>query len=237
MNSPENDTSNLPENKTPENSPENPPANPAPAINAEPINPVAVEIQPEQLLSPAPAPSENATEKKKRGRPPGSKTKKPENPPQIISQIPGEPGTAPAPEGTEALPGAENGLEASPEAPEAVPVDYRAQATMAVALTTGILSKVIGPEWEPENEKEMESVVIPLEAYFRTKQMPDLPPGWIVAIAIAGYSAKRLSAPATQSFVSRTKDRAKMVFLWLKNRLSKKKKFTPQIVSGGAGAN
>lgn len=206
------------ENQT-ENQAENNPLaenhSPAP-INSEPINSAPVEIAPAELLS---------AEKPRRGRPPGSKSKKksePENAP-IISQIPGEPSGALPPEGESPAFTAEN-------APAPAPVDYKAMAGFIVTMGTGTAAKLIGPEWEPDSEQEKEFLVTAVESYLQVKQSPDIPPGMMLAIVLAGYSAKRLSAPATQSFLQRTKLRLQQTALWIKSKMGRKKNFTPQIV-------
>jgi hypothetical protein len=85
--------------------------------------------------------------------------------------------------------------------------NFRGMAEMTFGLATGMLSNIFGPEWQPANPDEKEGVVKPLEEYFRVKQMPDLPPGWLVVIACMAYSAPRLHHPNTRAKIKNTVNR------------------------------
>jgi hypothetical protein len=92
---------------------------------------------------------------------------------------------------------------------------------MVFGLTTGVLATTLGPEWLPrdmngEKGGERQTVTVPLEIYFRSKEMPDLPPGVVLLLALAMYGAPRLRAPDTSS-------KLKRVFLWVRSRFKKSK--------------
>ena len=82
--------------------------------------------------------------------------------------------------------------------------NFRGMAEMTFGLATGMLTTIFGPEWQPANPEEKEGVVKPLEDYFRVKQIPDLPPGWVLVIAVLAYSAPRLHHPNTRNKIVAT---------------------------------
>lgn len=96
--------------------------------------------------------------------------------------------------------------------------DYRKNAELTFDTATSLLAGFIGPEWGPGDLKmgdkvirtaadERESVVAPLAKLYEIKQMPDIPPGWALAIAVVAYAAPRFRVPNT---------REKTFGLWLK---------------------
>lgn len=122
----------------------------------------------------------------------------------------------------ETLPGAAAG---QPAQPGAVPVassgpksvDYKALSEMAFGLTTGVACNFFGPEWAPRDEKEKDSVTVPLATWMASKNLPDLPIGAILLLSIAMYSAPRFRAPTTR-------EKAKGIWTWVKGKFSRKKK-------------
>jgi hypothetical protein len=77
--------------------------------------------------------------------------------------------------------------------------DHTAIAEMAFGLSTGILSQVLGPEWQPRNEQERQLIVVPLAAWMKSKDVRDIPPGLMLCLAIGAYSAGRINQPSTAS--------------------------------------
>lgn len=108
--------------------------------------------------------------------------------------------------------------------PEEKPaVNHRQLAEITFDLSTNTLAAFVGPEWRPENPQEREAMLIPLEMYLKSKQMDDIPPGAVLAFALASYSASRLRAPATRS-------KLQLAWAWVKFKLGGKKQFTPKVV-------
>jgi hypothetical protein len=95
-------------------------------------------------------------------------------------------------------------------------VNYHAMSEMLFDMSTGLLSKTFGPEWQPSNEEERGHVISAIELYARTKQLPDLPPGYMLCFVIGMYSLPRLAAPTTKSKLF-------MAWLWLKSKVFRKK--------------
>lgn len=160
-----------------------------------------------QLLTPPTAAASWPVEqqpKRKPGRPFGSKNSaaKQEQPQSIINV----PTVAPS--------DPNNSTAADPNSAQAPAVNYRQAAEMAFDISTGAAAGLIGPEWACNGKAEREMVVVPLEVYLKQKDIVDLPPGWILAIAILSYSSSRLKAPATQSKI-------KTGYQWIKSKLSK----------------
>ena len=65
-------------------------------------------------------------------------------------------------------------------------------------------------EWLPENDSEHVALKTSLATYLRHKQSDDLPPGPAMALALATYSAKRLTKP-------RTMTRLRLFIYWAKS--------------------
>src|SRR5580692_930237 len=111
--------------------------------------------------------------------------------------------------------GEEETARPAPQASAAV--DYKALAESCFAIVTGVACNVIGPEWRPKSEEEKNSVVVPLEIYLRAKNVPDLPPGVILALACASYAGSRLREPNTIT-------RVKGFWGWVKSKLWRKRR-------------
>jgi hypothetical protein len=91
-------------------------------------------------------------------------------------------------------------------------VDYKAVATMLFDMTTNSLSTALGPEWMPNTNgtpDEKTVMVSAIEGYMRAKEMPDIPPGMMLTIALVAYSAPRLRAPQTS-------DKLRKAWLWFR---------------------
>jgi hypothetical protein len=93
-------------------------------------------------------------------------------------------------------------------------VDYPAVAGMTFDMLTNILASIFGPEWRPENAEERTMVTMSLAAYMKSKNMPDIPPGLMLVLVCAIYSAKRFQAPPTKAKI-------KLIFGWLKLKLGR----------------
>lgn len=98
--------------------------------------------------------------------------------------------------------------------------DYSFLAGMMFDTGAGVLTMTFGPEWQPRSPDEKNAVCVPLAAYLKTKNVVDLPPGVLLAIAILAYSAPRITAPTT-------KEKIKGFWLWIKSKIHKKKISNP----------
>ena len=111
-------------------------------------------------------------------------------------------------------------LTAEPAAP-APPIEpqtpkFEAMANMTFDMSTGILARIFGPEWLSSDPDERASVVLAIQKYYASVNLPDIPPGYMLCFVIAAYSAPRLGAQPT-----RTKLQA--AWLWLKMKFTRKK--------------
>lgn len=68
---------------------------------------------------------------------------------------------------------------------------YRANAKMAVSVTTGGLETAI-PGWTPCEDSERAFLENATYEYFKAKQIPDLPPGWVLCFALTMYALPRI---------------------------------------------
>jgi len=75
-------------------------------------------------------------------------------------------------------------------------VDYRGTAVLTVHSVTGLAETVFGPEWHP-TENEDTALCDATEAYFRAKNIPDIPPGWMLLFVTLGYVTPRLNSENT----------------------------------------
>lgn len=120
--------------------------------------------------------------------------------------------------------------------PTASPVNYQLMAETVFAMSTGLATMMIGPEWQPRQLKgpngevieEKAAVVEALRSYFESKQFQDLPPGYMLCFVVASYAAPRFAHENTRS-------KFKLTWLWCKTKIggwfNRKKKFIPQIVN------
>ncbi len=102
-----------------------------------------------------------------------------------------------------------------------IPDRYHETAEMMFDIPIMALSKGFGPEWMPQPGQqgmkgERDNMVDAIEKYLRTKEIPDIPPGVMLCLMVALYSAPRLKAPSTSN-------KLKMGWYWLKNKFSRKK--------------
>ncbi len=96
-------------------------------------------------------------------------------------------------------------------------VDYALMSGALFDMSTGALSTMFGPEWQPKSAQEREHVIMPLMHYLKSKQVQDIPPGMMLTIIICAYAAPRLREPSTASKLS-------AMWVWLKSKIIRKKK-------------
>lgn len=160
--------------------------------------PAGSEKAPEQPIVSPPPVEQNMGDnieppKKGRGRPKGSKNKEPS-----FSDVTGE----------------------AREIPKQI--DYKGMALVCFKLSTNTMAQIFGPEWLPMQPQpgmpgEEEMVVGALATYLEKKQMPDIPPGVMLALICSMYCAPRFRAPSTR-------DKISGVWQWVKRKFRKKEK-------------
>ncbi len=135
-------------------------------------------------------------------------------------------GAIPAPDFSD-IPGA-----APQPSPIAVIPDARFEgmANMTFDMTTGLLTRIFGPEWQPTPDQdnpqvshERMTVVMAIKKYYESVNLPDIPPGYMLCFVALAYAAPRMSAQPT-------KTKMQMVWLWLKGKFQKRKPGIPTIV-------
>lgn len=94
--------------------------------------------------------------------------------------------------------------------------NYQQMAEMSFNMTTGLLSQVFGPEWQPRNDEEKGLVVKATADYFKSVQLPDIPPGYVLCFVCLAYAAPRLNQQPT-------KTKLQQGWLWFKSKFSRKK--------------
>jgi hypothetical protein len=114
---------------------------------------------------------------------------------------------------------------APPPAPEMPPADkYELAAELycrtGYSLADGIFAG--NGEWLPESEAEHLAIKQSVAAYLRHKQSEDLPPGWALALALAGYGAGRIAKPNTQKRIAALTG-------WIASKLARKQPEPTQI--------
>lgn len=140
-----------------------------PEASPQPSQPVVsdppISITPEELLK--------DTERRGRGRPPGSKNKK-------TIEGDGSPSVLPPPE------------------PIPVPtVNYQLLSEMVFDTGAATLTMTFGQEWQPRTPDERGNVCGALAKYLEAKQVQDIPPGMLLTIVLVAYSMPRLKEPTT----------------------------------------
>jgi len=158
--------------------------------------PGAVTTDPGQAAEPVPATPE--PKKRSRGRPPGSRNRKP----------------------GDLLPGGQvdfSDIATIAEiTPEAAATDYQALAEMSFDMSVSSLAIVFSDDWKPKDDNERNAVITALKRYFEHKQVKDIPPGALLAIVLCAYAAPRVNQPTTR-------DKLKMGWTWLKTKIGRKK--------------
>lgn len=151
-----------------------------------------------------------------RGRPPRSIT------PAATAEIVPDNGETLPPDFSDITGGDETVMAPAPAAEPVKLVDYGKMGEMTFDLGTGIFVKLFGDEWKPQSAEERAGVVDAIRAYYQSKQMPDIPPGMMLAIVVAVYAAPRISAPTTRS-------RLQMLWTWTKLKIFRLKPQPPKL--------
>ena len=185
------------------------PPTPQPAVAVEPVTAADIVSQQETApapelpgITPAPGPAQAPAEPVKRrvGQ------RGPDKKPRRIVRAVGKPdfSSLPKPE-TVTVQGAQSEPEPVPVAVVPTVDPFRQNAEVAFDTSAGLLTMFFGPEWQPRSKDEREQVVCACEKFFRTKNMPDIPPGWALVIVAGCYAAPRFQAPPTK---------AKLAIVW-----------------------
>jgi len=112
---------------------------------------------------------------------------------------------------------------AQPAAPVLAPAKFEGMANMSFDMTTGLLARIFGNEWLPQPDAddqtkstERATVVLAIQKYYESINLPDIPPGYMLCFVVLAYSAPRLAAQPTKT---------KLQSAWLRFKLffSKKK--------------
>ena len=90
-------------------------------------------------------------------------------------------------------------------------VNYHVTATVLVDSTTGFCEQFLGPEWKA-NATERDNLTGATETYLRAKNIPDLPPGILLAFVISAYALPRLNSPTMREKLGRIGDRIRARF-------------------------
>jgi len=107
---------------------------------------------------------------------------------------------------------------------EKAAIDYQLMSGTLFDMSTGTLSMVLGPEWQPKDAQERDVMIMSLKAYLTAKQVQDLPPGVILAFVCCAYAAPRFRAPATA-------EKLRFGWRWIKEKLSKLRRKKPPILT------
>lgn len=86
--------------------------------------------------------------------------------------------------------------------PAAGPDRYREAATGAVLFTEGVAVGLISDEWKFRDESEKNMLIDATEKYFRSANIPDIPPGFMLIAVMGMYALPRLQMPKTQQKIS-----------------------------------
>lgn len=99
-----------------------------------------------------------------------------------------------------------------------VPPDARFEqmAGMTFEMTTGLLARIFGPEWQSTDPDEKATMIMGIKKYYQSVNLPDIPPGYMLCFLCAMYAVPRLGAQPT-------KTKLQGAWLWLKSKFSRKK--------------
>ena len=121
------------------------------------------------------------------------------------------------PSGESALPDAPTPVSNKVEA--AKKINYKALGKVYAGIFIGGTASIIGPEWNPANKEEQANLENAFSAYAESTGAQDLPPGLALVMTVAMYGAARLQHENTRSKFAALKDKLKIGFLWLKNKV------------------
>ncbi len=121
------------------------------------------------------------------------------------------------PSGESALPDAPAPVSNKVEA--AKKINYKALGKVYAGIFIGGTSSIIGPEWNPANKEEQTNLENAFSAYAESTGAQDLPPGLALVMTVAMYGAARLHHENTRSKFAALKDKLKIGFLWIKNKV------------------
>lgn len=99
-------------------------------------------------------------------------------------------------------------------AAEAVAVDYKLMAETTFDISISVAASALGPEWSPKDEQERQMVCVPMAAYFKSKQMKDLPPNLALALVVTAYAAPRFREPSTAG-------KMRLFWAWCKEQVNR----------------
>lgn len=118
--------------------------------------------------------------------------------------------------------------QSAPKPPEPVLVTsdarFEAMASMSFEMTTGLLARLLGPEWQSKDADERATVILAIKKYYASVNLPDIPPGYMLCFVCLAYAAPRLGAQPT-------KTKLQGAWLWLKSKFGRKQKALMHIVS------
>lgn len=95
-------------------------------------------------------------------------------------------------------------------------VDHAAMAAVVFDMSTSAAVVAIGEEWKPSNSAEREMVVSAIAAYFKSKDVKDVPPALMLSFVVLAYSLPRLTKPNTSN-------KLKLAWQWVKVKLLTKR--------------
>lgn len=124
------------------------------------------------------------------------------------------------PSGESELPDAPTPLSNSAVKTEAAKkINYKALGKVYAGIFIGGTASIIGPEWNPANKEEQTNLENAFSAYAESTGAQDLPPGLALVMTVAMYGAARLHHENTRSKFAALKDKLKIGFLWIKNKV------------------
>lgn len=123
------------------------------------------------------------------------------------------------PSGEPVLPAAEIGTAPIVQKDASKKTNYKALGKVYAGLFIGGTSSIIGPEWQPQNKEELINLENAFTVYAESTGAQDLPPGLALVMTVAAYSAARFQHENTRNKFGFLKDKFKVAFLWLKNKV------------------
>jgi hypothetical protein len=81
---------------------------------------------------------------------------------------------------------------------------YTAIAGALVQTVTGACTALIGPEWQPAKH-ESDNLTECTAVYLKSKNITDIPPGWLLLFAVVGYALPRLTTENTQAKIAKAR--------------------------------